>query len=217
MSFPFLAIFIVFVLLLALRFSTVKKKTQEKYNNFWDNEAAANNAAAVDLSTLSYINVPINRFPFNKWEDDEIQMMEAQITELSKTRILNLTGKTNTDLKLQYGAANLDALTEIGENYNTLIILLVDYAKALMQKDDYEEAAKILEYGASIRSDISSNYMLLGDCYVALHRVSKIPVIRQQVESMDLLLGHKIVSYLDELTEKHTPEDFALPNEATEN
>ena len=210
MAFPFLAIFIVFVLLLALRFSTVKKKTQEKYNSFWDNEAAANRVAAVDLSTLSYINVPISRFPFNKWEDDEIQMMESQIEELSKQRILNLTGKTNTELKLLYGTANLDALTEIGENFNTLIVLLVDYAKALMQKDDYEEAAKILEYGASIGSDVSSNYMLLGDCYVALHRVSQIAVIRQQVESMDLLLGHKITSYLDELITANAPEDFTL-------
>ena len=210
MAFPFLAIFIVFVLLLSLRFSTVKKKTKEKYNAFWDNEAAANRVAAVDLSTLSYINVPISRFPFNKWEDDEIQMMESQIEELSKQRILNLTGKTNTELKLLYGAANLDALTEIGENFNTLIVLLVDYAKALMQKGDYEEAAKILEYGASIGSDISSNYMLLGDCYVALHRVSQIAVIRQQVESMDLLLGHKITSYLDELITANAPEDFTL-------
>lgn len=210
MAFPFLAIFIVFVLLLALRFSTVKKKTNEKYNTFWNNEAAANNVPAVDLSTLSYIKVPISRFPFNKWEDDEIQMMEAQIQELSEKRILNLTGKTNTDLKMTYGTANLDAMTEIGENFNTLIVLLVDYAKALMQKDDFEEAAKILEYGASIGSDISSNYMLLGDCYVALHRVSKIPVIRQQVESMHLMLEHKITSYLDELASNNQAEDFTI-------
>lgn len=213
MAFPFLAIFIVFVLFLALRFSTVKKKTKEKYNSFWDNEAAANHVAAVDLSTLSYIKVPINRFPFEKWDDDEMRMMESQIQELSEERILNLTGKTNTELKMLYGTANLDAMTEIGENFNTLIILLVDYAKALMQKGDYEEAAKILEYGASIGSDISSNYMLLGDCYVALHRVSQIPVIRQQVESMDLLLGHKIISYLDELITTNASEDFTLSNE----
>ena len=210
MAFPFLTIFIIFVLLLAFRYSSLKKKTSEKYNDFWGNEAKANNTPAVDLSTLDYLKVPLSKFPFGKWEDDEMQMMESQITELAEKRILNLSGKTNTDLKLEYGTANLEAMTEIGENFNTLIVLLVDYAKALMEKDDMEEAAKILEYGASIRSDISSNYMLLGDCYVALGQTKKIPIIRAQVESMDLLLGHKITSYLDELIEKNTPEDFSL-------
>ena len=212
MAFPFLTIFIIFVLWLALRYATVKKKTSEKYDNFWEQEAQANNTPAKDLSTLDYLKIPVNRFPFDKWEDDEIQMIEVQIKELSEKRILNLTGKTNTELKLEYGTANLDAMTEIGDNFNTLIVLLVDYAKALMQRGDYEEAAKILEYGASVRSDISSNYMLLGDCYVALHKQKQIPVIREQVESMNLMLGHKITNYLDELVASAdtTQENFML-------
>ncbi len=213
MAFPFLTVFIIFVLLLAFRYSSLKKKTTEKYESFWGNEAKANNTPAADLSTIEYLKLPLERFPFGKWEDDEMQMMESQITELAEKRILNLSGKTNTELKLEYGTANLDAMTEIGENFNTLIVLLVDYAKALMEKNDLEEAVKILEYGASIGSDISSNYMLLGDCYVSLGQAKKIPVIRTQVESMDLLLGHKIITYLDELIEKNTPEDFTLTEE----
>ena len=211
MAFPFLTIFIIFVVFLSIRYSTVKRKTAEKYENFWANEERANHIPAKDLSTIEYLHIPVETFPFDKWDDDEIQMIEQQIKEYSEKRVLNLSGKTNTELKLEYGTANLEAMTEIGDNYNTLIVLLVDYAKALMERSDYEDAAKILEFSASTKSDISTNYMLLGDCYAALNQKKKIPVLKDQVESLHLMLEHKIIAYLDELLNTDdSPEDFSL-------
>ena len=68
-----------------------------------------------------------------------------------------------------------------------------------MQKGDYESAAKVFEFGAAVKSDVSSNYTLLGDCYVALHQERKIKTIKEQVEPLHLLLEHKIFTYLDSL------------------
>lgn len=199
MPFPFFTAFIIFVIFLFFRFSYLNKKRENTYNNFWDLEKQAKHTPPKDISNLNYIQIPISSFGFGKWEDDEILLLEDQLSALSKERILNLTKKTNTELQLEYGTSNLETMSEIGENFNQLTILLTDYGKALMEKGDYEGAAKVFEYGASIKSDVSSNYTLLGDCYVALHQEKKIKIIREQVEALHLLLEHKIISYLDSL------------------
>lgn len=211
MQFPFLTIFIAFVLFLFFRFSFLNKKQEEKMNKFWDMEQKAKTAPAKDINTLPYIKIPISTFPFGKWDDDEIIMLEDQLSALSKERIYNLTGKTNTEVQLEFGAANFEVMSEIGENFNQMTILLTDYGKALMEKGDYESAAKVFEFGASAKSDVSSNYTLLGDCYVALHQEKKIRLIKEQVESLHLLLEHKIIRYLDSLIPD--TEDFELNHE----
>ncbi|MCR4674988.1 MAG: hypothetical protein K5675_08250 [Lachnospiraceae bacterium] len=211
MAFPFLTIFMIFIIFLFFRFSTLRKKQDEKINNFWDHEYDAEHTPARDISNLPYIKVPLSNFPLDKWDDDEIRMIEDSIRSLSEKRILNLTGKTNTELKLEYGTANLNVMSEIGENFNDLAVLLTDYGKALMQKGDFESAANVFEYGASIKSDVSSNYMLLGDCYIALHQERKLNTIKEQVQSMHLLLEHKIISYLDSLVPN--TEDFEMSHE----
>ncbi|MCR5546058.1 MAG: hypothetical protein K6F30_06210 [Lachnospiraceae bacterium] len=214
MAFPFLTIFMIFIIFLFIRFTTLNKKQEETYNNFWDKEQDAENTPTKDISNLPYIKIPLSSLPMGKWDDDEIRMIEDNITELSTKRILNLTGKTNTELKLEYGTANLNVMSEIGENYNELTILLTDYGKALMQKGDYDSAASVFEYGAAIKSDVSSNYMLLGDCYIALHQARKIEAIKEQVLSMHLLLEYKIISYLDSLTPN--TEDFEMNTSSEE-
>lgn len=199
MQFPFLAAFIIFVLFLAFRFATLNRRREEKIHQFWAKEEQAKHTPTKDISTLNYISIPISSFPFGKYDDDEIILLEDQLSALSKQKIYNLTGKTNTELQLEYGTDNLQVMSDIGENFNQMAILLTDYGKALMQKGDYESAAKVFEFGAAVKSDVSSNYTLLGDCYVALHQERKIKTIKEQVEPLHLLLEHKIFTYLDSL------------------
>ena len=200
MAFPFLTIFIAFVIALAIRFAYLDKKQNKKIEGFWSLEEAAKHAPPKDLNTLPYIKVPIDSFPFGEWDDDEIISLEDSLSEVAGKRILNLTGITNTELRIEYGYDNLDVMSEIGENFNKLIVLLTDYGKALMEKGDFENAARVFEYGAAIKSDISSNYTLLGDCYVTLGTPSKIQPLKEQVKNYHLLMESKIISYLDELT-----------------
>ena len=128
-------------------------------------------------------------------------MIEEHLKELSQKKMLNLTQESNTDLKLKYGTDNLPVLSEIGENYNELTVLLCDYAKALMEVQDYEGARVVLEYGVSIETDVSTNYMLLGDCYQSLSTPEKITALKEQVVLRHLLLEQKILTYLDTCTD----------------
>ena len=201
MAFPFLTVFMVFIIGLSIRYAVLNKRREEKFDRFWEKEKEADHTPAKDLSTVSFLKVPIQSFPMGKWEDDEIAMIEERLRALSEKKLLNLTGKTNTELKLEYGTANLEIMSAIGEDFNELTVLLVDYAKALMEKHDYEGAAAVLEYGMSVGTDVSSDYTLLADCYLALGHPEKIELIKEQVQNRDLLLEQKIISYLDACTD----------------
>jgi predicted Zn-dependent protease len=132
-------------------------------------------------------------------EDEEVAQMIGAIREISHLPLLNLNGKDNAYLKETYGADNFDYMTTVADNFDRLQMLLVDYAKVLMQKDRINDAILILEYGVSVGSDISSNYTLLGECYQATGQLSKIPALKEKLQQLHMLLEPSILSYLDSL------------------
>ena len=201
--FPFLTIFLVFVISLAVRFAYLEKKRKDKEEAFWEKEEAANHVPATDLSKLSYIHIPIEEFPIGRYDDDEIAGIEDGLLALSKKRIINITGMTNTEVKLAYGTDNLEVLSEMEDAYNELTVLLVDYAKSLMEHEDYEAAKRVLLFGLEIGTDVSGNYELLGDCYHELCEDAAIEELKQRVMERHLLLESKILFYLDGLLGKN--------------
>lgn len=202
MVFPFLTVFIIFLIALSLRFAWLKKNQYDREKAFWDREEAAAHVPAKDLSELSYIRVPIESFPLGRYDSDEIQSIEDALVRLGEKRIINITGMTNTEVKLAYGTDNLEALSAMEDSYNELTVLLCDYAKELMEHGDYESAIPVLEFGVSIATDVSANYELLGDCYVAVGKPEEIEPLKQRVMERHLLLESKVLYYLDGLLGK---------------
>ena len=194
--YPFLIVILTLCILLAVRLAKIRKHQAEKDNAFWDREKQADTAVDKDLNSLTYITIPLSKFPLHFSEDDEVMMIEDALEEIATHRMLNLNGKTNTDLKLMYGPGNLEAVQQMGDDFSQMTILLCDYAKCLMQAERYHDALTVLSFGSSVNSDISTNYMLMGDCYQALHQERKIPAVIEQVKSLHLLLEPKILEYL---------------------
>lgn len=194
--YPFLIVILTLCILLAVRLAKIRKHQAEKDNAFWDREKQADTAIDKDLNSLTYITIPLSKFPLHFSEDDEVMMIEDALEEIATHRMLNLNGKTNTDLKLMYGPGNLEAIQQMGDDFSQMTILLCDYAKCLMQAERYHDALTVLSFGSSVNSDISTNYMLMGDCYQALHQERKIPAVIEQVKSLHLLLEPKILEYL---------------------
>lgn len=200
MLFPFLTIFIIFILFLAYRYKTTDKKQKDIQASFWERENAANATPPVDLDSLSYITIPLEKFPLGFSDDENIISIENQLRQLSQKRILNLTGITNTEVKERYGVSNLNALTEIGENFDQLTILLKDYASILIESEHLAEAVTVLEFGVGIGTDIRQNYTMLGDCYKALGKTEKIQYLIDQVSAGNLMLAPGIIRYLENLS-----------------
>ena len=122
-----------------------------------------------------------------------------ELNALKDKRILNLTKMSNTDLKLEYGRNHLDEMQAIGENYVQLSILIVTIAEILYEAGEYNDAARILEYGIATKTDINKNYMLLADCYNMLGSTRQLTELREQVPTMGLTLERNILSHIDDL------------------
>ncbi len=201
MLFPILGIVLVGMIALALRYRYLNKKMDNDNEAFYERERKANATPKKDISNLTYIKVPLEKFPIGQIEDDEIKVIEDKLVALSEKDILNLVGKTNTDLKEEYGVPNFDKMQEVGENFNELTVTLVEYSNELILRNMLDETISVLEYGIAIKTDVSKNYTLLGDCYKQKNQPRKIKVLREQAERYDGIMRESIIRHLDELLE----------------
>jgi hypothetical protein len=144
----------------------VSRKTEQKEENFWEREAQSNNVRKKSLENLEYVHIPVDLLPFDTAGDNQIlQKAEEEVLALKDEKIVNLTGITNTDLKLEYGTANITALTDYDQNYTVLVCALQKWGQELYDVGRYEDACKVLEFAVKTRTDISGTYRLLVDLY----------------------------------------------------
>ena len=162
-------VFFIITILLVLWVHYQKRRTDriasQNSEAFWERERQANLTRKKDISNLDYIHVPVNTLPFPETDSEEIGDIQKHILNLASGKIVNFTGKSNTDLKLEYGAPNINLLMEYDKNYLELVRSLYRYGKLLYDKQLTDEALSILKYALSIKTDISANYTLLATIY----------------------------------------------------
>ncbi len=166
MKFPFLASFILLCIVVNLLMRRTSRKTEEKEASFWEKELESNNVRKKSLENLEYIHIPFDLLPFGTAGDDpSLQSAEDELTALKDEKIVNLTGISNTDLKLEYGTANITPLSQYDQNYTALVCSLQKWGQALYDLGRFEDAAKVLEFSVKTRSDITATYRILIDLY----------------------------------------------------
>ena len=123
------------VIILCLEILYHRKKDEHERKNarkrFWEKEAEANSVRKKDITFLNYIDIPLESLPFIHTDDDELNEYQNIVKDLAGKRILNLGGISNTDLKLEYGPANLPELMQYDDNYNTLTATLAKWGSRL--------------------------------------------------------------------------------------
>ena len=135
-----------FILILFLLQHNMKKNSKkEKINNetFWKRESEANSVRKKDISGLDYIRIP-DTLTCPDTQDERILKEWHTIEALKEKKILNLSGFTNTDLKLEYGVGNLTELTDYDNNYVTLSRSLARIAELLTEQGLKKEAAAFM-------------------------------------------------------------------------
>ena len=85
------------------------KKSKRALDRFWDRETKSNSVRRADISNLDYITFDIDKLPINESKDLGFSDICDELIMLSGKKFLNLAAYTNTDLKMMYGPANLDA------------------------------------------------------------------------------------------------------------
>ena len=166
MKVPILASFILMCVFAAIGMRRTSRKFEQKEQNFWDRERESNNVRKKSLDALEYIHIPVDLLPFGTAEDNAtLEAAEEEVLALKDEKIVNFTGITNTDLKLEYGTANITALSQYDQNYTALVVSLQKWGEALYNAGRFEDACHVLEFAVKTRTDISATYRLLIDMY----------------------------------------------------
>lgn len=175
MKFPILASVIIFVLVINHAVRKNMRKAQADEDAFWEREARANSTRKKSLDGLRYITIPLDALPTDLLAEDlTVQEYIRTLQELSKAPIVNLTGYTNTDLKLEYGTANITALSQYDQSYTLLASTLQLWADALLKADLKKAAVTVMEFAIDTETDVSRTYYRLAEYYLAQGTPEKI-------------------------------------------
>ena len=198
-----------FVIILLSLFSLMRNRSsramKDQTDAFWEKEQRANRTRKQDISGLDYITIPLDTFPIGTYPDDRLAELEQTLLNLSSRQILNLSGISNTDLKLAYGAANLNILSDCDANFTTLARTLVSYGEQLAKLGHWQEAVRVLEFGISCGTDVSKNYTLLGSLYREHGEASKLSSLPETVRSSDMLLKDSILKQFTQASAQAEP------------
>lgn len=163
-----LSIFLIFVIITVVirsRSRSHNKIHEEQVESFWARENESRFTRKKDISNLPYIHIPFEELPINNVKTKELAAFIDRITALSDKKILDLSNQSNTDLKLNYGVANLPVLIDCDTCYTELIKVLNQWAKCLYENGYSTDAKQVLEFAIRCNTSIAQSYILLGDIY----------------------------------------------------
>ncbi|MCI5828523.1 MAG: hypothetical protein MR020_09925 [Lachnospiraceae bacterium] len=198
MLLPFLAVFIIVTIYITIRRSASTRSEQKLWDDFRQREQEANWTRKQDISNLAYIKLPLDTLPLGRFQDETLASYESALRDLATQPICNLNGISNTDLKLRYGAANLNALSQCDTNYSTLVSLLANYGEKLFELSHPEEAKQVLEYALSLDSDVGKTYELLATIYEYEGQPEKIDALYKSAEKITSIRRNSILRKLEE-------------------
>lgn len=175
--FPFLAIFIIFLLILTYYIKKGDAAQAKVEEEFWEKERLANATRKKDISKLDYITIPLEKIP-EKLDTNA----EKIFFSLAEKPMLNLTGISNTDLKLAYGAGNLTQLSEYDANFIELVAILPDYTSELLDAGYVETAQMLLEFAVSNKADSKRIFSQLATLYVEQNKLEQVKELYDSAE-----------------------------------
>ncbi|MCD7725356.1 MAG: hypothetical protein LUI12_07380 [Clostridiales bacterium] len=199
MNFIIFASTLILALVIAITLSKNKKTDALTQRDYWEQERLANNTRRKSLDNLNYIKLPMEIFPMELLNEiPKVDDYKQIIQTLSEAPIVNFTGISNTELKLRYGAPNIDLLTSYDQNYTLLVRTLQQWAQALYDAGYPEEACQLLEFAVSTGTDVSGTYRLLCEIYKAQNTPEKIGGLYPIAETLNSAMQKTIVRILQE-------------------
>lgn len=180
------------------------KLEKNALNDFWRREEEANLVRKKPLDNLNYVEIPFDFIPESLLTDnEEVKDCLELLNKLSEKKIVNFTGFSNTDLKMEYGAANLTELSQYDENY-TLYARTIYKLANLYYQNGYESNARVLlEKAVESGTDISGNYLLLARIYQEHKETDKLNSLLRSAENLRSAASKKnLIRSLEECARK---------------
>ena len=188
-------IFVVFCLWFAYESSKHSKQSQKRYQEFLKREYEASVTLKKDISSIPKITIP-DSLPMEITKNTYLNAIYNDINKLKEKDIINLTGYTNTDIKLKYGAPNLCYLSDCDNNFTKLAVTLNKWANYLYKENNLKDCKTILEYAVSVNIDITNIYILLANIYISEKTPNKINSLIKKASKLKTTTSSSIVDKL---------------------
>ena len=186
-----------------MKFTSSKPDTSIK--SFNERERRANNTLRQPLDDLAFVTVPLDQIPMpDPAVNERCAALVGEIKILSEKKMVNLTGITNTDLKLTYGAANLPILSEYDQNFTSLCKALYDLGLEYKNAGHEDEAASVLNAAVRIGTDLSGNYTTLAEIYAGRGLYVEIQRLISCAGNIRSLTRQSTISKLQRILDDHT-------------
>ncbi|BBF44790.1 hypothetical protein lbkm_3529 [Lachnospiraceae bacterium KM106-2] len=195
-----LCLFVLLVIWVQIEISKSRRTATKDTDEFWKKERQANLTRKKDLSDLPYLTIHFDSLPIHhNTADSTLQDYYTRIESLKDKKILNLSSKSNTELKSEYGIANLDFLSACDQAYNTLIVTLNKWGNYLYDTKQYEDALLVLEYALECDSDISSTYITLAKLYLLKQDCKSVDSLLERAKTLHSSMKNSIISTIEDL------------------
>lgn len=199
---PIPSIFICFLIFCAwLHYE--KGKSQRKHDaesrKFWAREEKANHTRNKDISHLPLFRFDGSRIPMPDSKDENVIYYQNRTRASLEQPMMNLSGYTNTDLKLSYGTGNFNTLSSYDQNFNEFLMNMSNLAKAYCRAELYEDAASVYRLCIESGSDKSTDYRALAETYCRLGTPYKIDELITEVERSDLPRRETLINHLRDI------------------
>lgn len=204
-----IASFIIFTSILSIVIRRHNRTEKNRQEQFWEREQRANQVRRKSLDGLDYVTIPLDALPTDVMSQDVIvQDCLDTLASLSREKMVNLAGYTNTDLKLAYGTANITALSQYDQNFTLLAQTLQKWAETLFNGGYTAQARQILEYAVlTAHSDAGTSYRLLASLYDQSGEPEKVKALYQTALALTFPSGKTIARTLWETYSYISPAD----------
>ena len=194
-----LILFILFIAVITFAIKRADSAQAKVTEEFWEKERKANSTLRAsspvgrpsrgDTTDLCYITIPEKFFPLNN----------DKINDLRDKTLVNLTGMTNTDLKLKYGILNFKKLSEYDDNFTKFVSMLPDYYNRLKEAGYESLGNELLDFAVEQGADSKNVYSLLANAFISMSKADRLAELIEKAKQLNSLSRDGIVSMLESL------------------
>lgn len=181
------------------------EKPGDGIRSFREKERRADSTLKQPLDNLPFIQVPLDSIPSPEPAvNEKCAAILNELNTLAGKKIVNLTGISNTDLKLTYGAPNLPILTEYDQNFTSLCMNLHELGCEYKLTGHEDEAIATFNAAVSVGTDISGTYTTLAEMYAEKGLYVEIQRLINCADNIRSLTRTSTIKKLQNILDSHT-------------
>lgn len=192
------------------------EKPGDGIRSFREKERRADSTLKQPLDDLPFIQVPIDSIPSPEPAiNEKCAALLAELNALAGKKIVNLTGISNTDLKLTYGAPNLPILTEYDQNFTSLCMNLHELGCEYKLAGHEDEAIATFNVAVNVGTDISGTYTTLAEMYAERGLYVEIQRLINCADNIRSLTRTSTIKKLQNILDSYTSAVIKLSGDET--